>query len=89
MSPRRVRVIRAAAAAAAVALVVALGAVIIDRPGTYYGRVNVVLVPPGATNPMVADNPLSAGSRPRSTSPASSPRRWATSPRPRSASPAW
>jgi hypothetical protein len=58
MSPRRVGVIRAAAATAAVALVGALGVVMSDRPGSYYGRVNVVLVPPGATNPTASDNPL-------------------------------
>jgi hypothetical protein len=58
MSPRRVRVIRVTAAAAAVALVGLLGWVMIDRPGSYYGRVNVVFVPPGATDRAAADNPL-------------------------------
>jgi len=40
------------------ALVGVLGAAMVNRPGTYYGRVNVVLVPPEATNPTAADNPL-------------------------------
>jgi hypothetical protein len=42
----------------AVALVGLLGWVMVDRPGSFYGRVNVVLVPPGATNKAAADNPL-------------------------------
>src|SRR5262245_25613049 len=35
-----------------------LGMTMLDDPGTFYGRVNVVLVPPGATDPRYADNPL-------------------------------